>query len=225
MNENKYLCVGIDASLGGWMMVALSENGCKVKLIKTIDEICDTYKNADRIIIDIPIGLPESEEEAVKRPDNLLRKSLKGKASTVFPVPCRQAVFEEDDKRAKELNLKYLKKSLSNQSLGFRKAIRQVDVFLMFHIGWKNRLLESHPEYCFKILNNGQPVLEKKKEKEGQEKRLSILERYYPEAGKVLGESISKERIDDVIDALCLAVVGRLSLSGGNENLAAKTTD
>ena len=107
------------------------------------------------MLIDIPIGLPENTQQDAARPDKLLRKDLKGKASSVFSVPCRQAVEEQDRTKAKALNLSVLGRSLSEQSLGICASIRQVDHFLQRHPEWKNRLIESHPEYCFTLLNHG----------------------------------------------------------------------
>ena len=49
--------------------------------------------DADCLLIDIPIGLPESLEDEVKRPDQQLRVRLQGKQSSVFNTPCRQAVY------------------------------------------------------------------------------------------------------------------------------------
>lgn len=208
------VCVGIDGSLGAWIAVLLSGAGLDVRVLKTIGEIEGYCSGAARVLIDIPVGLPESAAEAGLRPDILLRQNIKGKASSVFNTPCRQAVYEEDKARAKELNQELLGKSLSEQSLAIRGAIRQVDIFLNEKPTWKDRLLESHPEYCFMLLNNGQPVLENKKTEAGLQKRLEILKKYYPDAEKVV-YGIRKNRMDDVIDALCLAVVGRLSLENG----------
>ncbi|WP_425802542.1 DUF429 domain-containing protein [Desulfitobacterium sp. Sab5] len=109
-----------------------------------------------------------------------------------------------------------LGKSLSEQSLGITKAIRQVDKFLQENPQWKNKLVESHPEFCFSILNNSEPVYEKKSTLEGQQKRLEILQQYYPQAKEVVEKFLAdgpyRKKIDDVIDALCLAVIGKLGL-------------
>ena len=60
MSENKkYMSVGIDGCKGKWVAVCLTENKFEVDKFNNIEEICEKYKNADSIIIDMPIGLPE----------------------------------------------------------------------------------------------------------------------------------------------------------------------
>ena len=92
----------------------------------------------------------------------IVKKELGKKGSSIFEVPCRQSAYAEDKKAAREQNIAILGKSLSEQTLGITKAIKQVDEFLQNKPQWKNRLLESHPEFCFSKLNNNQPILEHK---------------------------------------------------------------
>lgn len=81
-----------------------------------------------------------------------------------------------------------------------------------------NKLIESHPELCFAKLNRNQPILENKCMKEGEQKRLEVLQKYYPDARLVVDKYLAdvpyRKKTDDVIDALCLAVTGMI----GNEN-------
>jgi predicted RNase H-like nuclease len=155
-----------------------------------------------------------------------VKKELGKKGSSIFEVPCRQAVYAEDKKVARERNIAILGKSLSEQTLGIAKAIKQVDEFLQSKPQWKNRLLESHPEFCFSKLNNNQPILEHKTSAEGQQKRLGILRKYYPKADQVVEKFLAdvpyRKKIDDVVDALCLAVMGRLILEKGLKTIPKK---
>lgn len=217
----RYKCVGIDGCKGKWIAVCITESGFEVEKINTINEICQRYSDADSVIIDIPIGLVQSKDEI--RPDALLKKWLGSKGSSVFGVPCRQAIYAENDSIARAQNIKILGKSLSAQTLGITKSIRQVDEFLQCNIEWKNRLVESHPEFCFSKLNNNKPVLENKLTEEGQQKRLDILEKYYPDSRRVVEKYLNdipfRKKIDDVIDALCLAVTGELILKLGKKTI------
>jgi predicted RNase H-like nuclease len=216
-DNTNYSYIGIDGCKGKWIAVYISDNGFEVEKFKTISDICNRYPNSDSYIIDIPIGLVEDNSQI--RPDRLVKKELGKKGSSIFEVPCRQAVYAADKKEAKELNKAVLGKSLSEQTLGITKAIRQVDEFLQNNPQWKNRLLESHPEFCFSKLNNNQPILEHKMTAEGQQRRLEVLMKYYPEANKVIDKFLTdvpyRKKIDDVIDALCLAVTGKLILENG----------
>ena len=221
---NSYSCVGIDGCQGKWVAVYLTKNHFEVEKFKTIKDICERYPHASSFIIDIPIGLPESKSDI--RPDRLVKKELGKKGSSIFEVPCRQAVYEEDKEKAREQNIDILGKSLSEQSLGISKAIKQVDEFLQNNPKWKNKLVESHPEFCFSKLNGNKPVLENKKSIEGQQKRLEIITRYYPEAEQVVAKFLAdvpyRKKIDDVVDALCLAVMGGVILEKGLKTIPEK---
>lgn len=153
------------------------------------------------------------------RPDHLIKKQLGAKGSSIFEVPCRQAVYAESDLIARTQNISVLGKSLSAQTLGITKSIRQVDEFLQSNTKWRNKLVESHPEFCFSKLNCNKPIMENKLTEEGQQKRLDILERYYPDSRRVVEKYLSdvpyRKKIDDVIDALCLAVTGKLIIELG----------
>jgi len=212
-----FSCVGIDGCNGKWVAVYITENHFEVGKFNTIEDICNRYPEADSFIIDVPIGLAESESDM--RPDRLVRKELGKKGPSIFEVPCRQVIYAEDKTAAREQNIAILGKSLSEQTLGICKAIKQVDEFLQNNVQWKNKLVESHPEFCFSKLNDNIPVLEGKKSVEGQQKRLEIIRRYYPDADQVVDKFLydvpSRKKIDDVIDAMCLAVIGKMIVEKG----------
>jgi len=222
--NKSYSCIGVDGCKGRWVVVCISDNGFEVGKFKTIYDICSRYPEADSYIIDIPIGLVEDKNQT--RPDLLVKKELGKKGSSIFGVPCRQAIYAADKKEAKDLNIAILGKSLSEQTLGITKSIKQVDEFLYSNPSWKNRLLESHPELCFSKLNRNRPILEDKKKPDGQRKRLEILTECFPEANNVIEKYLTdvpyRKKIDDVIDALCLAVTGKLILENGLKTIPEK---
>lgn len=217
VKNNSYSCVGIDGCKGKWIVVYITENTFEVEKFKTISDICSRYPNSNSYIIDMPIGLVESKNQL--RPDLLVKKELGKKGSSIFDVPCRQAVYAEDKDEARKRNISILGKSLSEQTLGITKAIKQVDEFLQNKSQWKNRLLESHPEFCFSKLNSKQPILERKTSPEGQYKRIEILREYYSKTDQVIEKFLTdvpyRKKIDDVVDALCLAVMGKMILEKG----------
>lgn len=219
--HTKYKCIGIDGCKGKWIAVCIREDSFEVEKFESIDEICHRYPDVDCMLIDIPIGLAESSKDI--RPDGFVKKQLGKKGSSVFQVPCRQAVYTENKAAARAQNIAILGKSLSEQTLGITKAIRQVDEFLQSNPQWKNRLMESHPEFCFSKLNNGIPVYESKTTEEGQQKRLEILQRYYHPTKEVIKKFLSdvpsRKKVDDVIDALCLAITGKLIRENGPKTI------
>jgi predicted RNase H-like nuclease len=216
--KRPFLSVGIDGSKGNWLAVALSDQGHDILFFDTIYEACEHFKNADSLLVDMPIGLSESKADT--RPDSELRRKLKGKASSVFNTPCRQAVYETEYQKASELNHRVLGVRLSPLSFALIPKIREIDRFLQTNPEWKNRLLESHPEYCFAILNGGAPVLKRKRTSEGAKTRLSILQRYYPNSLQALAKFKSAypkltSCKNDFLDALAMAVVGGIGLEAG----------
>ena len=66
---------------------------CESKDYETVLDIMREFPTADAYLIDMAIGLPECIEESEKRPDKATREELGKNGSTVFPIPCRQAVM------------------------------------------------------------------------------------------------------------------------------------
>jgi len=218
------ICVGIDSckKIGkyqGWTAFWLLSNGSYgFSIYRNITEIMAEHYDADILLIDIPIGLPEKIEDELVRPDQQLRDRLHGKKSSVFNTPCRQAVYCDDKQEAKAINLQVLKKSLSEQSLGFSKKIREVDQFLYDNRQFIGRLRESHPEYGFTVLNHGRPLISKKSELSGLEERQLLLSQYFPNTEKTINEMLSKyprQLADDFVDAMVLAVIGYIGMQNG----------
>lgn len=213
----KTLCIGVDGTKGGWIAAILEELDLSIVRFYTIEDLCNSYPNASVVLIDIPIGLPESPADL--RPDSLLRKSMKGKASSVFSTPCRQALACGDYQKASAQNKKVLDRKLNKQSYAIIPKIKEVDDFIIKHAEWQNRLLESHPEFAFMTLNKNQPVFESKKTKEGQQIRKDLLSRHIKNLDQCLEQlaQFPKKQypLDDVLDAICLAVIGRFGMCKG----------
>lgn len=106
------------------------------------------------------------------RPEGEARGHLKGKAPSIFNVPCRQAVYLKGYKNANEKNREILGKGITLQSFGICSKIKEVDEFLNNNQNWKNKLREGHPEICFSKLNNGVAVVENKTKPEGQSNKI-----------------------------------------------------
>ena len=213
-NEHSFFTVGIDWMSPNWVAVELQDSEATVRCFKHIDELCNAYRDVDAILIDIPIGLPENKQEAALRPDALARKLLTGKRkSSVFNVLPRQIVYAETSKEAWDLNGQ-MDAKMTPPGEGLRAIIREVDVFLQHHPEWKNRLLESHPEVAFQILNGGQGLLHSKHTESGLQERIIILERYGILPNQILRKFNRKVQAD-ILDATVLAVSGQLGCQNG----------
>lgn len=217
-------CIGIDSCKKagkhyGWTAFWIAaDNSYGFGIYPAISSIFADHQDAGCILIDIPIGLPETAQQNKLRPDSELRGRLKGKSSSVFNTPCRQAVYCRDKQEAKAINLAISQKSLSEQSLGFSQKIREVDEFLRANPQYIGCIRESHPEYGFALLNGGKPLLSKKTEESGFAERREVLKGYFDSTENALGEIMSKypkRLLDDFVDAMVLAVMSVVGTQRG----------
>ena len=205
--------LGADGCKGGWI-VAILGNDLQIERLSSIDEILETYPDYSAFLIDMVIGLRNSVEQL--RPDDIARKELKPRGSTLFPVPSRDAVYKETYEEQKKANIKTLGKSLSKQASAIIPKIREVDEFMSAHPEFKNRIDESHPELAFARLN-GSVLLTRKKDVAGIDERLKVIKRYIP--GIRIPDLYVKAKelrcnVDDIADAICLAVTAKLKSEG-----------
>lgn len=223
-----FSCVGIDGCRAGWVAVNITDEGFEVELYKSIEEICSKYSDSDSILIDMPIGLPESMDEI--RPDAEARRIIAGRSSCIFNSPCRQAVYIEDYREASEINRQVLGKGLSKQSFAICSNIREIDELLVRVPEYRDKIKESHPEICFTMLHSTgpykEPIYESKHTEEGKYIRLKVLEQHYDQTGEfmqyVIEHPILSKIIEDCIDAMCLAVTGMLGLKNSFRSIPEK---
>lgn len=195
------------------MVAVLSSDGLFIERYHRIADVFAAHPVANSFIIDMPIGLPDSAEEAAHRPEKLARKLLHKKASSIFTVPFRSVARAATVAEAWQIS-KALHARANYMTMGIRHAVNEVDMFLQQNEQWKNILQESHPEVCFALFNGGHPVMEKKSTQVGMEKRLAILERYGMDGTTVLDHALFAKYKDDVVDAVCLALLGRFAVEG-----------
>ena len=211
--SNNSFFIGVDGCKGGWI-VAVLDCELRIERISSIGEILETYPDYSAFLIDMVIGLRDSVEQL--RPDDIARKELKPRGSTLFPVPSRKAVYKETYEEQKKANIQTLGKSLSKQASAIIPKIREVDEFMSSHPEYKNRIDESHPELDFARLN-GSVLLTRKKAAAGIDERLKVIKRHIP--GIVIPDLYVKAKelrcnVDDIADAVCLAVTAKLKSEG-----------
>lgn len=213
--EKECFVVGIDWMKPCWLAAEIRGNEVSVRKLAHISDIGRYYLDADAVLIDIPVGLPEDTKEDAERPDREARAYLAtGRKPSIFPVPCRQVIGIEDYSQASAENQRILGRKLTSQSHGFMKMIRQVDMFLAENPDWKYRLAESHPEVAFQMLNQGTGLAHSKHTPEGIAERIVILQYYGIDASYVL-DGVKPKQYEDVLDALCLAVSAKIGCENG----------
>lgn len=85
--------IGVDGCKKGWFYVCLDEHDKWITdVIPDIRYLTDKIHEDSLILIDIPIGLHEKGTHD-RLCDIEARKILGKRRSSVFPVPCRKAVY------------------------------------------------------------------------------------------------------------------------------------
>ncbi len=212
-SSNNTYFLGADGCKGGWV-VAVIGSALRIERLSSIGEIVEKYPYYNAFLIDMVIGLRDSVEQL--RPDDIARKELKPRGSTLFPVPSREAVYKETYEEQKKANIKAFGKSLSRQASAIIPKIREVDEFMSVHPEYKNRIDESHPELDFARLN-GSVLLTSKKDAAGIDERLKVIKQYIPNIKIPDLYAKAKElkcNVDDIADAICLAVTAKLKAEG-----------
>ncbi|MBN1104449.1 MAG: DUF429 domain-containing protein [Deltaproteobacteria bacterium] len=202
--------IGADGCRRGWFTVVFDKKiSWEVEIFETIDALWEHHRDAGLILLDIPIGLPFSRQ---RQCDVTARRLLRApRASSVFPAPCRPAVYAEKYESACEENRRVLRAGLSIQSWCISKKIREVDEFLGSTPEAREIIRESHPEVCFWAFAGGRAMARSKKKREGQEGRLDILSTIYPGAKEIRDKALEEYKrkdvgMDDILDALVLAL-------------------
>ena len=213
--EKACFAVGIDWMNPYWLAAEIRGDEILVRKLGGIADINNYYLNADAVLIDIPVGLPENAAENEARPDCEARNYLPvARKPSIFPVPCRQAITMENYAEASAENERVLGKKLTSQSYAFAKMIRQVDDFLMGNSLWKNRLVESHPEVAFQRLNGDKGLQHSKHTEAGIQERIAILQQYGVDPVPLFA-AFTPKQYEDVLDAICLAVSAKHGCENG----------
>lgn len=207
--------VGVDGCHGGWFAVGLSGDGSwAVGVFKSISEVTSEWSDADLILVDIPIGLRSGTyDERERTCDREARRLLgRGRASSVFPAPCYEALKADSYERASAINREHTGRGLSLQSWAIAGKIAEVNGHLVAESSGPT-VREVHPEVCFWALNGCQPMQHSKRTTEGQHERIQLLDRLYSDTGALIEYALRQHQRkqvarDDITDALVAAVTG-----------------
>ncbi len=206
---------GADGCGAGWFAVALSEEGFwESGLFPSVRDLWKRYCASDSILIDVTVGL--AEDGTTRSCDSGARRLLgRGRASSVFTPPCRQALRAGSYRETCVVNRNITGKALSKQAWNILPRIREMDEFLTSHRRASRVFREAHPEIAFLSLA-GHAMRHGKKTHAGFGERRAVLQRVFPETYAVVAKSLDLYRRrdvgkDDILDALALAVMALLA--------------
>lgn len=183
-------------------------NRAEPVLCPTFADILALRPEPKIIAVDMPIGLPERVGPGGRDPERLVRPLLGARQSSVFSVPARAAVMQDDYHAACAAALAHSDppRKVSKQCFHIFPKIREIDALMTPDL--QSRVYESHPELAFWALNGEQAVPVPKKVKsrpntEGLDFRRDLLARA-GFARALLTETSFKARdvgADDLLDA------------------------
>ena len=201
---------GVDGCKGGWLAFHFNGNHWSEDIFSDINELY-SKGDSDLILIDIPIGLRETESSE-RLCDLESRKILNKRNSSIFPAPSRLAIHCDEYREASQKNKEATGRGLSRQSFGIIPKIREVDVFIQSkeYDPRRKRIREVHPEICFWGLNECSEMNYKKKDTLGQCERIQLLGSYIKDVEKIFDKTrnrYKKKQVadDDILDALACA--------------------
>lgn len=205
--------IGIDGCGAGWLALRIDPEGeWTAEVFSTVHDLHDAwYDPSSLALIDIPIGLPDSE--SCRTCDAAARGYLGGKrASSVFNPPARAALHASDYLAAADLNQQATGKRISKQTFAILPKIREVDSYLRGSAEARGWMREVHPETLFKALNRDVATDHRKSIAAGREERLRILGEVWPAIHEAFDECIGRYRrkevqADDILDAAAAALV------------------
>lgn len=151
---------GADGCRGGWLCVVVeAASGAPVEAFIAA-RLADLLKRADlaTIAIDMPIGIPAIASPGGRACDAALRRRLGGRQSSVFAVPARAALAENDYGAASAAALAHSEppRKVSRQCFHLFPKMREVDEHMTPAL--QDRIVECHPEGAFWAMNGGQPL-------------------------------------------------------------------
>ena len=168
--------IGIDGCKRGWFSVWQNpDDSIQSSIFSTLNHLKDFFNDEAHLIIgiDMPVVLSDF---IPREADQLARKLLSKKASSVFTAPTPEMLEQPNYERASYVSKRLFGKSMSLQSWYLFPKIK--DVQTIIHDAHIN-LYEIHPELSFRAMNQEEVILESKKSKEGFEIRSALLRRHF----------------------------------------------
>lgn len=218
---------GVDGCRGGWIVVSRVGDGPPNAAVHlTFDGLVSSLPDNAIFAVDMPIGLPDRIDSGGRGPEQAVRRFLGPRQSSVFAMPSRTAVYAEPGpftgweamragrKRADAVarQTSFPSRGLAFQSFTLFPKIREIDALLRRDMALVSRVIESHPEAAFAVLNGGTPMTLPKKAKgvvnpAGMAERRALLVGLGFPPAFVVADPPRGAGADDFLDACALMLV------------------
>ncbi len=198
---------GADGCRTGWVVCRRDADGpLDIRVVKTLAEACE---GLSILAVDMPIGLTDTPRPG-RACEGEARSLMPGKASSVFPTPCRPALacmtHADANAASRKLGL-----GLNQQTFHLFPKMREIDELMRGNRALRRIVYEAHPELAFARMNGGKPVLSKKRKPDGFAERRKLLARH---GFKVKVEPLSGAARDDILDAVAVCRTAMLIAAG-----------
>jgi predicted RNase H-like nuclease len=206
--------VGVDGCPRGWVAIAwdIERRTLTPSIHWTIADLLAAHQDADKIGIDIPIGLAQG---VPRQCDIEARKVLGPRKFSVLPAPDRRVLFCATYAEALALAKDLSGKGMSRQAYGICAKIAEVNAIMS--PARQDQVVEVHPEVSFWRMAHRQPMEFSKKQPEGHHERLKLLAKTLeiPAASREIERLCAgPARPDDVLDAIAVAWTARRAAEG-----------
>jgi predicted RNase H-like nuclease len=207
---------GADGCRTGWVICRRDADGTlHLSVVKTL---ADAYEGLAVLAVDMPIGLVDKPRPG-RACEGQARRLLPGKASSVFPTPCRPALACSSYAAANALSKK-LGAGLTQQTFNLFPKMRELDELLQTAPRLRRIVREAHPELAFARMNGGKPVLSKKRQPEGYDERRKLLAKH---GFRTKIERLPGAARDDILDAIAVCRTAMLIATGTASRLGPAT--
>jgi predicted RNase H-like nuclease len=170
------LIIGIDGCKSGWFSVWENHTGnIQSSIFPNLYDLNNFFIHENHLIIGIDMPVILSDKNP-RQADQLARKLLSKKASSVFSAPTPEMLEQPNYEKASSVSKRLFGKSMTLQSWYLFPKIK--DVQTMIHHK-KMNIYEIHPELSFRAMNNEKIILQSKKTYEGFSIRNSLLAKYF----------------------------------------------
>ena len=199
------VALGVDSCPLGWLATVIDSGKLRTETYENFEKLRETYTDADRILVDIPIGFPDGER---RRCDEEARDLLGCRGVSVFYPPCRSAALLDEYQEANNEHENQIGHGLSQQAHSISEKILEVTDAV--GRDYEGVVREAHPELCFAALN-GQPIAYSKSTDRGRGLRIQVLGEKLDDARAHYQDVredylINEVRRDDILDSMVLAV-------------------
>lgn len=211
---------GVDGCPAGWIAVTIAAEGPFAPCVTITRSFAALTEGAEKIAVDMPIGLPERAGQGGRGPERLVRPLLGERQSSVFSVPARAAVFATDYREACRIALQTSDppRKVSKQAFFLFAKIREIDALLRAEPELGARVFEAHPEVAFWRLNGERALaLPKKVASRGHPPGLALRRDLLVAAGypPAFFDHVPRGAgLDDLLDAAANALVARRLAAG-----------